>query len=228
MMTYPRVPQSQIRPPISSIPPLAATPILPMSRNVRNRFPQPFNPMLPVTFNRQSNSILFIVTFLPILFFSLDPNAWNPLMFYDPSDWWYGASNRPGPHHQFNFPCSNVPPNAAAAAAAAAAATQWNAYGLTNGGQVPPTMSPYCPTNANGPQNTNRRSTNGTAGPNGQAAAAAAAAAAMMNAAATGTVLATSNNGSHSMSNPSNRKWRGKSNQNNTTLINSNNINKRQ
>ncbi|OTF81876.1 heterogeneous nuclear ribonucleoprotein Q-like protein, partial [Euroglyphus maynei] len=152
------------------------------------------------------------------------PNAWNPLMFYDPSDWWYGASNRAGPHHQFNFPCSNVPPNAAAVAA-----TQWNAYGLTNGGQMPPTMPPYCPTNANGPQNNNRRNTNGTAGPNGQAAAAAAAAAAMMNAAATGTVLASSNNGNgHSMSNPSNRKWRGKSNQNNTTLINSNNINKRQ
>lgn len=54
-MTYPRVPQSQIRPPIPSIPPLATTPILPMSsRNVRNRFQQPFNPMLPVTYNRQS------------------------------------------------------------------------------------------------------------------------------------------------------------------------------
>ena len=54
MMTFPRVPSSQIRPPIPSIPPLPSTNMLPM-RSGRNRFSQPVNPMMaPVAFNRQS------------------------------------------------------------------------------------------------------------------------------------------------------------------------------
>ena len=53
MMAYPRVPPSQIRPPIPPIPTMSAQPVFPM-RSARNRFSQPFNPMMPVAFNRQS------------------------------------------------------------------------------------------------------------------------------------------------------------------------------
>ena len=55
-MAYPRVPPSQIRPPIPPIPPMPAPPIMPI-RNGRNRFSQPVNPMMaPVAFNRQGKS----------------------------------------------------------------------------------------------------------------------------------------------------------------------------
>ncbi|KAI2810384.1 hypothetical protein BLOT_001545 [Blomia tropicalis] len=122
MMTFPRVPSSQIRPPIQSIPPLPSTNMLPM-RSGRNRFSQPVNPMMaPVAFNRQNQT-------------------WNPLLFYDPSEWWYHSGNRGG-GTQFNFP--NIPPPGA----------QWN-YGIANGPM--PSMPQFGlgngPNRRNGPGN---------------------------------------------------------------------------
>ena len=56
-------------------------------------------------------------------FSSFSGQPWNPLLFFDPSEWWYSSGNRGGAP-QFNF--SNMPPPG----------TQWN-YGIPNS-QVPP------------------------------------------------------------------------------------------
>ncbi|UXI22993.1 hypothetical protein NH340_JMT08936 [Sarcoptes scabiei] len=86
-----RVPQTQIRPPLQAIPPLNGPSILPISRNGRNRFSQPFNPMLSVPYHRQNLA------------------AWDSSMFYDSPDLWW-QYNRAATGAQFNFP--NIPPNA--------------------------------------------------------------------------------------------------------------------
>lgn len=80
MMAFPRVPTSQIRPPLPSIPP--PPPILPM-RNGRNRFSQPhhMNPMMaPVAFNRQGLSFSYLF-----------PSPWTPEIMFPRAPVFYGS-----------------------------------------------------------------------------------------------------------------------------------------